>query len=117
MSQAAYKRLEATATRLINKWGKAGTLWRETTSGPAHDPVVTETDYAITLVETGYSLTNRDESLVQAGDKLGLIATDGEAQPQMSDQIEIGGTKYNFVDVKPLNPGGRVLLHEFHARK
>lgn len=116
MSDAFYVRMEATATRLIGRRGKPAKLWRVETSGPAHNPVETDQDHDIKLVETGYSLTNRSETLVQVGDKLGLISTAGEA-PRMTDKIEIDGTKYNFVDLQPLNPGGRVLLYEFQARK
>lgn len=111
-----YARLEATAKRLIAQYGKASALIRQTTSGPPHNPVITETRYDIAMVETGYSLTNRNETLVLAGDKLGIISTAGEA-PIMADKIEIDGTRYSFVDIKPLNPGGTTLMWEIHARK
>lgn len=111
-----YTRLEATATRLINKYGTDAPLFRSTTSGPPHNPVITETEYTVKMVETGYSLTNRNDTLIQVGDKLGIISTAGES-PQMSDKIEIDSARYSFVDLKPLNPGGTVLLFEFQARK
>lgn len=111
-----YSRLESTATRLIGSRGKSAVLVRLTTTGPAHNPVTTPVEHDIKLVETGYSMTNRDTSLVQQGDKLGLISTAGEA-PQLSDQIRIDNVLYNFIDVEPLNPGGTTLLYEFHARK
>jgi hypothetical protein len=111
-----YARLEATATRLIAQYGKTATLIRMTVSGPAHDPQIVETPHSVTMVETGYSLTNRNETLVLAGDKLGLISTAGET-PQLDDKIEIDGTRYSFVDISPLNPGGTTLIHEFHVRK
>lgn len=111
-----YSNLEATATRLIAKYGKSADLYRQSQSGPPHNPVITETTYTVTMVETGYSLTNRNETLVQAGDKLGIISTSGEA-PLLSDKIEIGSVKYSFVDISPLNPGGTVLLFEFQCRK
>lgn len=111
-----YARLNATARRLIRQYGKDATLVRLVESGPAHDPTVTETEYTVRMVETGYSLTNRNETLVQVGDKLGIISTEGEA-PQFDDKLEIGGERYNIVDLQPLNPGGTVLIHEFTARK
>lgn len=110
-----YQRMESTAKRLIAEYGKAATLVRFSESGPPHDPVITETSYPVTFVETGYSLTNRNETLIQVGDKLGLISTAGEA-PDFADKIEIGGDRYNLVDLQPLNPGGTVLLYEFVAR-
>jgi len=110
-----YKRLEATAKRLIKQYGKPSALIRQVKTGPAHHPVVTEQRHDIVLVETGYSMTNRSETLVQVGDKLGIISTAAEA-PLQSDVIEIDGKRYSFVDVEPLNPGGLTLLYEFHAR-
>lgn len=115
MTAAVYARLEATANRLISKYGKQAKLWRTLSTGPAHNPTTEEQYYLITVVETGYSLANRNETLVQAGDKLGIISTSGKA-PQRSDQIEIDGEKYSFVDLEPLNPGGVTLLYEYHAR-
>lgn len=111
-----YARLNATAQRLIDENGKGATLYRDTQTGPDHNPTVTTTTYAVRMVETGYSITNRNETLINAGDKVGMISSAGEA-PQMSDKIEIDGTKYSFADLKPLNPGGTVLLYEFVATR
>ena len=111
-----YVRLEATAKRLLASYGKPATLVREERSGPPHAPVVAQVEHPVTLVETDYSLTNRNESLIQTGDKLGLISTAGEA-PQLDDKLRLDGADYSFVDLQPLNPGGLVLLHEFVARQ
>lgn len=110
-----YVRLEATARRLIASYGKPAAIVREERAGPPHAPVVTEVEHPVTLVETGYSLTNRSETLVQAGDKVGLISTEGEA-PQLDDVLRLDGADYRFVDLQPLNPGGLTLLFEFQAR-
>lgn len=115
---AFYDRLQATATRLIADKGQAAVLVRTSTSGPAHDPTVTTTEHACTLVETGYSITNRTDSLVQKGDKVGLLSVDLAVTPdRLSDKLEIGGTQYQLIDLQPLSPGGTVLLYEFLARK
>ena len=111
-----YARLEATAKRLLASYGKPAAIVREERTGPPHAPVVTQVEHPVVLVETGYSLTNRNESLVQTGDKLGLISTAGEA-PQLDDVLRLDGADYRFVDLQPLNPGGLVLLYEFTARQ
>ena len=111
-----YARLNATARRLIAKYGKSATLVRLSQSGPAHNPTITETEYTITLADIGYSVTNRDQTLVQVGDKQGIISTAGET-PLFEDKIEIDGQRYSFVDRKPLNPGGTTLLFDYHVRK
>ena len=110
-----YVRLEATARRLLASYGKPATLVREERSGPPHAPVVAQVEYSVVLVETGYNLTNRDGSLVQAGDKVGLISTAGES-PLLDDVLRVDGADYRFVDLQPLNPGGLTLLFEFQAR-
>lgn len=113
---AFYTRLEATARRLIDKYGKAEAIVRISTSGPAHNPTTSETVHDCRLVEIGYSLTNRNETLIRVGDKLGLISTDLAVVPELPDKITIGGTRYNLVDLQPLNPGGTTLFYEFVAR-
>lgn len=117
MVNSAYLRLEATAQRLIAKWGKAATLVREERSGPPHAPVVVQTEHSATLVTTNYSMTNRNETLIQTGDKVGIISTDLAVLPRLNDQLRVDGHEYRLVDVQPLNPGGRVLLTEFVARR
>ncbi len=117
---AFYARLEATARRLIKDKGSVQTLLRAgTPTGPAHDPQPgADVRTPCYLVETGYSLTDRDATLVEQGDKLGLISTELAGYvPEKTDRIEIGGEEYQFVDIKPLAPGGTTLLYEFHARR
>jgi hypothetical protein len=116
---AFYDRLEATARRLIKDKGFATTLLREgAPTGPPHDPQPgADSTHACYVVETGYSLTDRDATLVLQGDKLGLISTEMDTVPVKTDRLVIGGDEYHFVDLKPLAPGGTNLLFEFHARR
>jgi len=109
-----YSNLKATADRLIARFGKTATLVTFTTSGTDYDPVITETDTSITLVELNYSLTNRNESLVQTGDKIWLVQA--AAAPSSSDKIELDGTRYSMVDIQPVSPGATTLLFEVQAR-
>lgn len=109
-----YSRLKATADRLIARFGKTAQLVTTTTTGPDYDPTVTETATDITLVELDYSLTNRDGTLVQAGDKLFLVQAD--AAPDMAAKIRLDSVDYAMVDVQPVSPGATVLLYEIQAR-
>lgn len=111
-----YGNLRATATRLIRQYGKPADLLRDEETGPPYNPVVETKEHPVVMVETGYSMTHRNETLVQSGDKLGIISPEGE-EPLLSDRIRIDGSEYSFIDVKPLNPGGTKLLFEFHARR
>lgn len=117
---AFYDRLEATARRLIKDKGFAAELVREgEPTGPAHDPQPgAPTRHPCWIVETGYSQTNRNETLVLQGDKLGIISTEGlDIVPTRDDDLDIGGDVYHFIDLQPLRPGGQTLLYEFHARR
>jgi len=109
-----YSSLKETADRLIARFGKSATLVTLTNSGTDYDPTVTESTTAITLVEIGYSLTNRNESLVQVGDKIFLVQA--AAEPATDDKIRLDGADYNMVDAQPLSPGATVMLYEVQAR-
>lgn len=117
MTAKDYTAPQATADRLIARFGATGAIRRTTTSGPAHDPTITETDYAAIIVTPGYTLTNRDGTLIQAGDKVGLIAMkDLAVTPTMADKVVIESKAYSFVDLQPLRPAGTTVLYEFVAR-
>lgn len=117
MVDPLYTRLEATARRLIAKYGKDAAVIRWTTSGPPHAPVVTESSHACKLADIGYSLTNRNETLILAGDKVGIMSTDLDIVPTLADKLRIDGEDYSVVDVEPLNPGGLTLIYEYHCRR
>lgn len=108
------------AERLIRENGKAAFIVTPgTATGPAYDPTPGEPlREMVYFVETRYSMTDRNASLVESGDKMGLVSTETGATPQKSiNQIEIDGVLYQFIDVQPLNPGGVVMLYKIHARK
>ena len=114
-----YNRMQATAERLIARYGYATSLERDgVPTGPPHNPqpgpVVL---HACKVVEGKYSLIDRDATLVLQGDKLGLISTEIDVAPALGDRLHLGGAVYHFVDLQPLSPGGQVLLYEFHARR
>jgi len=90
---AFYDRKQATATRLINRYGYATQLERDgSPTGPPHNPQPrTPTRPDCKAVELEYSLTNRNTALVQQGDKLGLISTAIDIAPTKDDRILLGG--------------------------
>jgi hypothetical protein len=116
---AFYDRLQATAKRLIAKYGADAQIERDgAPTGPPHAPQPgAPVRHACKAVETEYSLTNRDATLVLAGDKLGIISTDVAVVPTKDDRLVLGGELYHLIDLQPLSPGGQTLLYEFHARR
>lgn len=116
---AFYDRMQATATKLIARFGYSTLLERDgVPTGPPHNPQPGEpTRHHCKVVELEYSLTDRDATLVQQGDKLGLISTAVDIQPGKDDRLLLGGQLYYLIDLQPLSPGDQVLLYEFHARR
>jgi len=114
-----YNRMQATAERLIARYGYATQLERDgAPTGPPHNPQPgPPTLHGCKVVEIEYSLTDRDATLVLQGDKLGLISTSIDTVPGKDDRILLGSETYHFIDLQPLSPSGQVLLYEFHARR
>ncbi|PNY71490.1 hypothetical protein C1750_14670 [Stenotrophomonas pavanii] len=114
-----YDRMRATATKQIDRYGYSTQLERDgAPTGSPHNPQPgPAARHDCKVVELEYSLTNRDTTLVQQGDKLGLISTAVDVQPGKADRLLLGGQLYHLIDLQPLSPGGQVLLYEFHARR
>ena len=111
-----YAGLQATATRLIKQFGKSATL---ETLGPATGPEWNPTPGTpvltpIKVVETGYSLTNRNETLIQAGDWVGIA--DSAVAIVQGAVLLVGGRRLQVVEVQAISPGETVLLYEMVAR-
>lgn len=117
MANPMYSELAEMAVEMIDELGKPAVLVREERSGPAHAPVIVPVEHACQVADIGYSITNREGTHIQAGDKVGLMSPAVDVVPAMSDILRIDGDDYRFVDLQPLNPGGLVVLYEYQARK
>lgn len=112
-----YTRSRATAERLLVKFGQAATLRRKALTGPAYDPTVTTADHACTVVVQDYADAMIDGTRIKRGDKKVLVSTKGlTIDPTAADALVIGGTSHEVVMVKPLAPGGTVVMWEVQAR-
>lgn len=109
-----YSNLKATADRLILRFGKAATLHQPTPeTGPAYDPTPGATlETPITAVDFDQSVMKRPETLVEGVSRTLLVSTSAGVTPETDDQITVDGTRHHVVGVRPLNPGGTVLLFE-----
>lgn len=114
-----YAREQATATRLIGKFGGAATLKRE--GGEVvnpFDPLPGVQSFDVTIVEVGEnSLTRRADSVSLAWRKAGLMATPADVVPEPTDKLRINGRDFTLIDVQPLapNPQGRTIMFEWLA--
>jgi hypothetical protein len=118
MSRKDYSGLKATASRLIDKFGQDATLSKQgADTGQPWDPEPgAATTSAIILCDIGYSLVNRNETLVQQGDRRVLISAAG-SEPVVGDEVIVESVTYTLVESMPLTPGGTVLMYEAILRK
>lgn len=115
-----YARSAATASRLIARFGQSASIVRSTAgNGPAYDPgEPTETTYACTLVVLDYTNSERDGTLILAGDKKVYLSTSGlSIEPSLADKISVNGEAHNIISIKPLNPAGTVVMYEIQIRR
>lgn len=119
MTSFDYSRSQQTANRLIDRFGSTATLKRPNTSGTAYNPTEgTPTSYTVTVVVQDYRNAEIDGTRVLAGDKKVMMAKGSLAiEPATSDKLVIGGAEHAIVEVRPLNPGGTVILWELQARR
>lgn len=121
MTNAAfYAGLRSTAARLLGDKGQQMTL-RQRVSGaytPGQAVTVTETDHTVTGAVFPYSAILVDGTRVRVGDKRVLLAAEGmTVEPDQDDRLQIGSVWHAVIAVKPVSPGGEVVVYELQVRK
>lgn len=102
MANPIFARLQATAQRLIGKYGQAGTVKRMTPPDPVYggEPVVTS--YPATLVPMAYEARYIDGSVILAGDVQIYISAVGlPIEPTVGDVVSANGADYAIVAGDP----------------
>lgn len=122
MVNPTYTRLQATANRLIARYGSSsGASLNEpgTPSGDPFNPTMgAPTQHAVTVVVTMYSKREIDGQRILATDKKVFIAPgDGSMDPQTSWSLTIGAVTYQIITISPMQPGDIVLLWEAQCRR
>lgn len=117
MTTFDYSRSVATATRMLQRYGSAATIKRETAG--AYNPAtgaatVTVAELATTAVVFDYPQKYIDGTLILQGDKQAYIAP-GEVLKQ-GDKLAWLATDYRIVSFKEINPAGTVVLYEAQLR-
>lgn len=115
-----YGNATATATKAIREFGQAVTITHYTVG--VYDPATssvssTETVQNGTAVELDYNVSEIDGVLIQRGDKKLLVSVSGITAIEPNDTCTVGSVVYIVKSVKPLSPGGIVLLYEVQVRK
>lgn len=119
MSTAFSKRMQATATRLLGKYGSAVTLVRvgemvwddqlgEYVTGP-------EVRIPLTSVPVPVNAHLVDGTAIQSGDM--IVKADAGATPTMKDKIEFGGEQWSVVGIEKKMVNDDVVAYFIQVRK
>lgn len=117
-----YARSQATALRLIERFGQKGKLVRPTTTGAKpydRQPGTPERHDAVFAFDPdGYTEREIDGSRIQVGDRRVWVAAQGLAvRPKNSDLIEeADGTLYRIVSVDPVKPATVPVYYTMQVR-
>lgn len=109
-----------TANRLIERFGQAAKLRRPATSGTAYNPTQgSPADTDCSFVELERKVEEIEGSRTKRVKIKGLLAVEGlTSAPTLSDQLVLDATVVHAIcDVKPLRPGGTVVLYELEIER
>lgn len=112
-----YAATAATAARLLQRFGAACTLKRQ--SAAAYDAdtasaAVTETSLATYAAVFDYPQRYIDGTLIKQGDKQAFLSPD--QVPAAGDRFAWQSVNYTVVAVKPVSPAGTPVLYECQVR-
>ncbi len=107
MSNPVFARLQATAQRLIAKYGHKGAVKRITPPDPVLGGDGTETSYPATLVPMTYDQRYVNGTTILTTDRQIYISSVGLAVvPQVGDIVSAGGVEYHVINADPNNYDG-----------
>ncbi len=107
MANPVYARLQATASRLIEKYGQQGTVTRITPPDTVEGGDGTETAYPAKLVPMTYDQRYIDGTNITTADRQVYISSVGLAiVPVPGDIVTTGGVTYHIIAGDPNNYDG-----------
>lgn len=117
MTAFNYAATAATATRLLQRFGAACTLKRQTTG--EYDPATGETPITVTEFPTtaavfAYDQKYIDGTLILQGDQRAYMAP--AVVPKQGDVLAWQGKDWSVIAIKPLAPAGVDCLFEAQLR-
>ena len=119
MTKFDYNRPAATAKRLLDRFGQAGSISRSTPGGYDPEtgptaPVELQSLCIVALLE--FDNRQIDGELVKIGDRRALIAPDTAFEPDAGDVLTVGVEVVQVVRNSPLKPAGVFVLHDCIVR-
>lgn len=107
MANPLYARMQATAKRLIEKYGQTGTLKRLTPPDPVLGGSGSETSYTAKLVPMTYDQRYINGTTILTTDRQLYISSVGLAVvPRVGDIAIAGGVEYQVINADPNNYDG-----------
>lgn len=118
MTAFNYAKTQATADRLIKRFGQVGAIKRTTPPDPIIGGDGTTTTYAATLVPLTYDARYVNGTTIQATDRQIYVSSVGLAiVPTVGDVVTAGGVDYHIVNADPQNYNGATnVVHILQGR-
>lgn len=119
MTAYDYSRPQATAERLLTRFGRAGIIRRQgVIGGTPYSPVLGPVDYACTAAVMKFSTNEVDGTRIRADDLKVMVAAAGLAiTPGTADKLVLGSDVYSIVNAMPLKPADVVVYHQLQCRR
>ena len=102
------------ATRLVSKNVRAATLVTTSNDGNAWDPVQTSAEIDVTVLQTAFNASDKNQWFIEAHDKAFLI--DSSVTPIVGSTLVDGETHYSIINIATIAPGETTILHKLQAR-
>ena len=102
------------ATEAISENGRPATLVTISNGGNAWDPVQTSAEVDVTVLQTAFNSTDKNQWLIEAHDKAFLL--DSSVTPIVGSTLVDGETHYSIINIATIAPGETTILHKLQAR-
>lgn len=102
------------ATEMIGENGRPATLVTIINGGDAWDPVQTSSDVDVTILQTAFNASDKNQWLIEAHDKAFLL--DSSATPIVGSTLVDSETNYRIVNIATIAPGETTILHKLQVR-
>ena len=109
-----------TASRIIARFGQAGTFERPGADGgtPWAPEPGEPTLHPATVAVVAYEQDHRDGTLIQANDLRVLVSVEGlDIVPSVSDRLLVGADDFFIAKVEPLGPDGVARFYDLQVRR
>ena len=94
--------------------GRAATLVTTSNGGNAWDPVQTSAEVDVTVLQTAFNASDKNQWLIESHDKAFLL--DSSVTPIVGSTLVDGETHYSIVNIATLAPGETTILHKLQVR-